>query len=94
MVNALVLLRVKTDRINEVAQELVDLDGISEVYSVAGHYDLVVVIRARSNDQIASLVTEHILKADGLISSETLIAFRTFSKHDLERMFSVGFEGS
>jgi DNA-binding Lrp family transcriptional regulator len=93
MVNALVLLRVKTDRINEVAQELVDLDGISEVYSVAGHYDLVVVIRARGNDQIASLVTEHILKADGLISSETLIAFRTFSKHDLERMFSVGLEG-
>jgi DNA-binding Lrp family transcriptional regulator len=93
MVNALVLLRVKTDRINEVAQELVDLDGISEVYSVAGQYDLVAVLRARSNDQIASLVTEHILKADGLISSETLIAFRAFSKHDLERMFSVGLEG-
>jgi len=93
MVNALVLLRVKTDRINEVAQQLVDLDGVSEVYSVAGHYDLVAVLRTRSNDQIASLVTEHILKAEGLISSETLIAFRTFSKHDLERMFSVGLEG-
>jgi DNA-binding Lrp family transcriptional regulator len=93
MVNALVLLRIKTDRINEVAQELVDLDGVSEVYSVAGQYDLVVVLRARSNDQIASLVTEHILKAEGLISSETLIAFRTFSKHDLERMFSVGLDG-
>ena len=92
MVNALVLLRIKTDRINEVAQELVDLDGISEVYSVAGQYDLVAVLRARSNDQIASLVTEHILKADGLISSETLIAFRTFSRHDLEHMFSVGLE--
>jgi len=93
MVNALVLLRIKTDRINEVAQELVDLDGVSEVYSVAGQYDLVAVLRARSNDQIATLVTEHILKAEGLISSETLIAFRTFSKHDLERMFSVGLEG-
>ena len=93
MVNALVLLRIRTDRINEVAQELVDLDGVSEVYSVAGQYDLVVVLRARSNDQVASLVTEHILKAEGLISSETLIAFRTFSKHDLERMFSVGLEG-
>jgi len=93
MVNALVLLRIKTDRINEVAQELVDLDGVSEVYSVAGQYDLVAVLRARSNDQIATLVTEHILKAEGLISSETLIAFRTFSKHDLEQMFSVGLEG-
>ena len=92
MVNALVLLRIRTDRINEVAQELVDLDGVSEVYSVAGQYDLVVVLRTRSNDQVASLVTEHILKAEGLVSSETLIAFRTFSKHDLERMFSVGLE--
>jgi DNA-binding Lrp family transcriptional regulator len=92
MVNALVLLRVKTDRINEVAQQLVDLDGVSEVYSVAGQYDLVAVLRTSSNDQIASLVTEHILKADGLISSETLIAFRAFSRHDLERMFAVGLE--
>jgi DNA-binding Lrp family transcriptional regulator len=92
MVNALVLLRVKTDRINEVAQQLVDLDGVSEVYSVAGQYDLVAVLRASSNDQIASLVTEHILKADGLISSETLIAFRAFSRHDLERMFAVGLD--
>jgi len=92
MVNALVLLRVKTDRINEVAQQLVDLDGVSEVYSVAGQYDLVAVLRTSSNDQIASLVTGHILKADGLISSETLIAFRAFSRHDLERMFAVGLE--
>lgn len=92
MVNALVLLRVQTDRINEVAQQLVDLDGVSEVYSVAGQYDLVAVLRTSSNDQIASLVTEHILKADGLISSETLIAFRAFSRHDLERMFAVGLE--
>ena len=92
MINALVLLRVKTDRINEVAQQLVDLDGVSEVYSVAGQYDLVAMLRTSSNDQIASLVTEHILKADGLISSETLIAFRAFSRHDLERMFAVGLE--
>ena len=92
MVNAIVLLRVKIDRINEAAQELVELEGISEVYSVAGQYDLVVVARGRDNDQIASLVTDHVLKTEGLISSETLIAFRTFSRHDLERMFSIGME--
>jgi DNA-binding Lrp family transcriptional regulator len=92
MINAIVLLRVKTDRINEVAQELVDLEGISEVYSVAGQYDLVVVVRGRTNDQIASLVTDHVLKSEGLISSETLIAFRTFSHHDLERLFSIGMD--
>jgi DNA-binding Lrp family transcriptional regulator len=92
MITAIVLLRVKTDCINEVAQTLVELDGISEVYSVAGQYDLVVMVRGTTNDQIASLVTDHILKSEGLISSETLIAFRTFSQHDLERMFSVGME--
>ncbi len=92
MVNAIVLLRVKIDRVNEAAQELVELEGISEVYSVAGQYDLVVVARGRDNDQIASLVTDHVLKTEGLISSETLIAFRTFSRHDLERMFSIGME--
>jgi DNA-binding Lrp family transcriptional regulator len=92
MVNAIVLLRVKIDRINEAAQELVVLEGISEVYSVAGQYDLVVVARGRDNDQIASLVTDHVLKTEGLISSETLIAFRTYSRHDLERMFSIGME--
>jgi len=92
MVTAIVLLRVKIDKINEAAQRLVELDGISEVYSVAGQYDLVVVVRGRDNDQIASLVTDHILRTDGLISSETLIAFRTYSRHDLERIFSIGLD--
>ncbi len=92
MVNAIVLLKVKSDKINQVAEELAALDGISEVYSVAGQYDLVAVIRARDDEQIASLVTDRLLKAEGLQSSETLIAFRTFSKHDLDGMFSVGLD--
>jgi DNA-binding Lrp family transcriptional regulator len=92
MVNAIVLLRVETHKINEVAQQLVDLDGISEIYSVAGQYDLVAVLRVTSNEEIAGLVTDHILKSDGLISSETLIAFRTYSRHDLDRMFAIGLD--
>ena len=92
MVNAIVLLKVKSDRINEVAEELTALDGISEVYSVAGQYDLVAIIRARDDDQIATLVTEQLLQAEGLKSSETLIAFRTYSKHDLDGLFSVGLD--
>jgi DNA-binding Lrp family transcriptional regulator len=92
MVNAIVLLSVRSDRINQAAQEIVELAGVSEVYSVAGQYDLVVVIRARDDEQIATLVTEQLLQVEGLMSSETLIAFRTFSRHDLERMFSVGID--
>ena len=92
MVNAIVLLKVKSNRINQVAEELADLDGVSEVYSVAGQYDLVVIIRAHDDEQIASLVTDRLLQADGLLASETLIAFRTYSKHDLDGLFSVGLD--
>jgi DNA-binding Lrp family transcriptional regulator len=92
MVNAIVLLSVESARINHVAEQLVELDGVSEVYSVAGQYDLVVIIRARDDEQIATLVTEQLLQVEGLMSSETLIAFRTFSRHDLDGMFSVGLD--
>jgi DNA-binding Lrp family transcriptional regulator len=92
MVNAIVLLKVKSNRINQVAEELADLDGVSEVYSVAGQYDLVVIIRAHDDEQIASLVTDRLLQAEGLLESETLIAFRTYSRHDLDGLFSVGLD--
>ncbi len=90
MVTALVLLTVSRDRVNTIAEALADMEGITEVYSVAGRYDLAVIIRARDNEQLAELVTGHMLKVDGIITSETLIAFRVHSRHDLEGMFSIG----
>ena len=92
MVNAIVLLNVQRDRINGVAQELVDIDGVSEVYSVAGQWDLVAILRAMDDEQFADIVTEGMLKVEGIKRSETLIAFRVLSKYDLERMFAVGLE--
>ena len=93
MVSAVVLLGLERDRINEVAQQLVAMDGVTEVYSVAGQYDLVAVIRVKDNDALAELVTGKMLKVTGIVRSETLIAFRVLSRYDLERMFSVGTEG-
>ncbi len=90
MVTALVLLNVSREKVNAVAESLADMEGISEVYSIAGRYDLAVIIRARDNDQLAELVTNHMLKVDGILKSETLIAFRVHSRHDLESMFSIG----
>ncbi len=92
MVNAIVLLNIERDKINEVAQQLIELEGISEVYSVAGQYDLVAMIRAKDNENLADLVTDRMLKMDGIRRSETLIAFRAISRYDLERMFSIGLE--
>ncbi|HET7317854.1 MAG TPA: Lrp/AsnC ligand binding domain-containing protein, partial [Nitrospirota bacterium] len=88
MVTALVLLKVARDKVNSVAETLADMDGITEVYSVAGRYDLTVIIRVKDNDQLAELVTNHMLKVEGIQKSETLIAFRVYSRHDLESMFS------
>ena len=93
MVSAVVLLGLERHRINEVAQQLVALDGITEVYSVAGQYDLVAVLRVKDNDALAELVTGQMLKIEGIVRSETLIAFRVLSRYDLERMFAVGMEG-
>jgi DNA-binding Lrp family transcriptional regulator len=93
MVSAVVLLGLERSKINEVAQQLVALDGVTEVYSVAGQYDLVAVLRVKDNDALAELVTGKMLKIQGILRSETLIAFRVLSRYDLERMFAVGMEG-
>ncbi len=90
MVTAIVLLNVERTRINSVAEKLVGMGGISEVYSVAGEYDLAAVIRVKNNEALADLVTSGMLKIEGITKSKTLIAFRAYSKHDLETMFSVG----
>jgi DNA-binding Lrp family transcriptional regulator len=90
MVTALVLLNVERSKVNAVAEMLAELNGVSEVLSVAGRYDLAVVIRTRDNDQMAELVTDHLLKVEGIIKSETLTAFRVYSRHDLDSMFSIG----
>jgi DNA-binding Lrp family transcriptional regulator len=92
MVNAVVLMRVEPAKVNEVAETLVSIDGVSEVYSVGGRFDIVVIVRARDNESLSAIVTGKFLKVPGIRSSETLIAFRALSRHDLERLFSIGME--
>ena len=90
MVTAFVLITAKRDMIPETAEALSGLEGVAEVYSVAGPYDIVAVIRVKTNEQLVELVTGHMLKLKGIERSETLIAFRASSKFDLERMFAIG----
>jgi len=90
MVTALVLMHVEGDLMDEVAQRLSAWPGVSEVYSVAGEWDLIAVLRVASNEEVAELVTRRLLKTPGVEETETLIAFKTYSRHDLERMFSIG----
>jgi DNA-binding Lrp family transcriptional regulator len=88
------MVTVETDQIPEVAQALADLDGVSEVYSVAGHVDLIAVVRVREFDQVADVIAGRIDKVDGVLDTETHIAFRAYSRHDLEAAFAIGFDDS
>lgn len=90
MVTALLLLNTARARTNAVAETLIEFDGITEVHSVAGRYDLVAIVRVPTNEALAALVTDRVRAVDGIESSETLIGFRVYSRHDLERMFGVG----
>jgi len=90
LVTSIVLINCERARINDVSQKLLTFDGVTEVFSVAGQYDLVAILRVRSNEQIAELVTEKVLGVGGISRTETLIAFKVFSKYDLENMFSIG----
>jgi DNA-binding Lrp family transcriptional regulator len=91
-VHAVVLIQCLIDEIPEAAQAIAEIDGVSEVYSVAGEFDLVAIVRVLEHDDLAKVIPGGIGKVDGVERTETLIAFQVYSKHDLERMFSIGFD--
>ena len=92
MITAIVMVTVATDSIPEVAQAIAGLEGVSEVYSVAGHVDLIAVVRVREFDQVADVIAGRLDKVPGVLDTETHIAFRAYSRHDLEAAFAIGFE--
>jgi DNA-binding Lrp family transcriptional regulator len=92
MVTALVLLSVQREKTNTVAEKITAIKGVTEVYSVAGKYDLAVIVRVKENEELATVVTEQIRGIEGIERSETLIAFRVYSRYDLEMAFSLGME--
>jgi DNA-binding Lrp family transcriptional regulator len=94
MVTAIILLKADRHQIRSVAQALADRSEISEVFSVSGSFDLVAIVRVPDNDALADLVTDHLAAVDGIVETETMLAFRAYSRHDLERMFSVGQNGA
>jgi DNA-binding Lrp family transcriptional regulator len=91
-VHAVVLIQCEIDEIAEAAQAIAEIDGVSEVYSVAGEFDLVAIVRVTDHDDLAKVIPGGIAKVEGVDRTETLIAFQVFSKHDLERLFSIGFD--
>jgi DNA-binding Lrp family transcriptional regulator len=94
VITAIVMIDAATDAIPEVAEAVADLDGVSEVYSVAGTVDLIAVVRVREFEQIAEVVAGRINKVPGVLETDTHIAFRAYSRHDLEAAFAIGFDSA
>jgi DNA-binding Lrp family transcriptional regulator len=89
MVKSVVLINVQGEETVQAAEKLAETPGVAEVYSVAGNYDLVAVLSVESNAALADLVTEHIRKVRGITRTETLIAFRSYSRRDVEGLLSM-----
>jgi DNA-binding Lrp family transcriptional regulator len=92
MITAIVMISTQADRIPEVAATIADLDGVSEVYSVAGDVDLIAVVRVREFDQIAEVIAGRLSKVEGVLHTDTHIAFRSYSRHDLDATFAIGLD--
>jgi DNA-binding Lrp family transcriptional regulator len=90
MVHAFVLIDAEPARIADLASELADVDGVAEVYSVAGEADLVAIVRVRHHDELAEVVTRRIFSHPGIVETRTLIAFQAYSRHDLDAMWDLG----
>lgn len=94
MITAIVMVSVQPDRIPEVAQQIADLDGVSEVYSVSGEFDLVAMVRVRQFEEVAEAIAGRLSRVPGVLATDTHIAFRAYSRHDLDAAFAIGFENT
>ena len=92
MITAIVLIAAEVDQIPEVAQAVADIPGVSEVYSVTGDADLIAMVRVREHDMLADVIAGTLNKVPGVLSTDTHIAFRAYSRHDLEAAFALGLE--
>ena len=92
MLTAIVLIDADAARIPEVASAIAEIRGVSEVYSVTGEVDLIAVVRVREHDALADVIADKVGKTEGVVRTQTYIAFRTYSQHDLEQAFALGLE--
>jgi DNA-binding Lrp family transcriptional regulator len=92
MLTAVVLVRSTREGLNALGPKLADIEGIAEVYTVTGDWDFVAIVRVREHDDLAKVVTQHLVRLEGIERTQTMVAFQQFSAHDLEAMFGLGLE--
>jgi DNA-binding Lrp family transcriptional regulator len=89
VVAAVVLINAERDHIPRAAREIAEIEGVAEVYSVAGDWDLIAVLRVPEWDNIATVVTEQLRRVNGIVRTNTLVSFRVYSRKDLESAFDM-----
>ncbi len=92
MITAIVFVKADVASIPEVAEAIAALDGVTEVYSVTGQIDLIAMVRVRNHEDVAAVVADRLNRVAGVTETETHIAFRAYSRHDLESAFSLGLD--
>ena len=92
MITAIVLVKTAVDRVPDVAQAIAALPAVTEVYSVTGEFDLVAMVRVRVHEELADVIPGQVNKVPGVTHTETHIAFRAYSRHDLDAAFALGFD--
>jgi DNA-binding Lrp family transcriptional regulator len=90
VLSAFVLIDAEPARVADLASELADVDGVAEVYSVAGECDIVAIIRVRQHDDLADVVTRRIAALDGIVATRTMVAFKAYSERDLASLWDLG----
>ena len=92
MISAVVLINVQRNQINETAQNLLEIQGVAEVYSVTGEYDLVALLRLHQYEDLSEVVTNRMVQLPGITKTNTLMAFQCYSKADLQQAWDIGVE--
>jgi DNA-binding Lrp family transcriptional regulator len=92
MVTAIVMIKAETSRIPDLAKSIAEMDGVQEVFSVAGRYDLVAVVKVGQNEDLADVISDRMRHLEGIVETETMIAFRAYSKDELEAGFELGLD--
>jgi len=92
VVTAVILIKATREGLGSLGPRLADLEGVAEVYTVTGEWDFVAIVRVREHEDLAQVVTQRLVRLDGIERTNTMVAFQQFSAHDLEAMFGLGLE--
>jgi DNA-binding Lrp family transcriptional regulator len=90
MTHAIVLIQAERSALATLGDDLADIEGVAEAYSVTGDWDFVAILRLREHDMLAPVVTGQLSQLTGVLRTQTMVAFEVYSRHDLEALFSVG----